>query len=361
MLRRESPQLELAGFQFHTVGLVATGQVSLAEWQRVGRFLRQAEGAVHWWIGDWLVHGEGRKEEWGQRYKKAIEMTGFAYSTLAIDSHVAKRVDFLRRRKKLSWAHHREVAALPPEGQDAWLDLAELKGWSRARLRREIQGARGFVPKGVDVWNFAMRGDDAGLPYPGNIPGDLVRNVLYYWTEPGDLILDPMAGGGVVLDVAAEMNRRAVAYDIQPIRDDILRWDLKRGLPPEADVCDLLFLDPPYWKKKANDYGAASISALPRDEYLAFWRDFAARATMRLKHDSLIAFLMSNYVEYENSGDSIWVVDYIKLFLAVGFVAVREVQCPLSTQQYTGPDVVRARQAKRPLSLTRSLWILRNG
>lgn len=41
----------------------------------------------------------------------------------------------MRRRTKLSWSHHDEVAKDPDELQEKWLDLAELNGWTREELR----------------------------------------------------------------------------------------------------------------------------------------------------------------------------------------------------------------------------------
>jgi len=45
-----------------------------------------------------------------------------------------------------------------------------------------------------DVWNFAKCHDLYGREWPGRIPGQLIAHVLYFYTNPGDLVLDPMAG-----------------------------------------------------------------------------------------------------------------------------------------------------------------------
>jgi hypothetical protein len=94
-----------------------------------------------WWVGDWLLYGEGRKADWGQKYDEAIERTGLAYGTLRNTVFVAKRFSQLsRRRDKLSWAHHQEVAGLPTEkDQDKWLSRAEKEGWSEKELSRQIR------------------------------------------------------------------------------------------------------------------------------------------------------------------------------------------------------------------------------
>ena len=50
-----------------------------------------------------------------------------------------------------------------------------------------------------DVWNFAKCHDLYGREWPGRIPGQLIAHVLYFYTNPGDLVLDPMAGSGTTL------------------------------------------------------------------------------------------------------------------------------------------------------------------
>ncbi|OQY07605.1 MAG: hypothetical protein B6I22_02780 [Desulfobacteraceae bacterium 4572_123] len=55
-------------------------------------------------------------------------------------------------------------------------------------------------------------GDD----WPGCIPAQLIAHTLFYFTKPGDLVLDSMAGGGVVPDVCLAFERKYRAFDIAP-------------------------------------------------------------------------------------------------------------------------------------------------
>ena len=52
-----------------------------------------------------------------------------------------------------------------------------------------------------DQWNINECDDRFGDDWPGRIPAQLVAHALFYFSTPGDLVLDPMAGGGVVSDV----------------------------------------------------------------------------------------------------------------------------------------------------------------
>ena len=53
-------------------------------------------------------------------------------------------------------------------------------------------------------------GDD----WPGRIPAQMIAHMLYYFTEQGELVMDPMAGGGVVPDTCLVLNRRCVSFDM---------------------------------------------------------------------------------------------------------------------------------------------------
>ena len=66
------------------------------------------------------------------------------------------------------------------------------------------------------VWSFPSRGDWAThkASYRGNWSPYIVRNVLEWYSEPGDMVLDQMVGGGTTLVECKVMGRDAVGVDI---------------------------------------------------------------------------------------------------------------------------------------------------
>lgn len=87
-----------------------------------------------------------------------------------------------------------------------------------------------------------LQGDQA---YVGATPSYVIWNLLQRYTRENDLVVDPMCGSGTTLDVARDLKRRALGYDIAPYRDDIFRADA-RNLPLESGKADFVFVDPPY-------------------------------------------------------------------------------------------------------------------
>jgi hypothetical protein len=53
--------------------------------------------------------------------------------------------------------------------------------------------------------------------YAAKCPPQLVRYGLHYYSKPGEMVLDPMAGSGTTLVEARLMGRHAVGYDIDPL------------------------------------------------------------------------------------------------------------------------------------------------
>lgn len=107
---------------------------------------------VPWWIGDILLAGE---RAYGERYAQLeVAMQGYTPETLKDLCWVAERIPPARRREKLSWSHHREVAALEPAHQDRLLARAEKEGWTKSRLREAAQKLKksgSEDAEGVDV------------------------------------------------------------------------------------------------------------------------------------------------------------------------------------------------------------------
>ena len=81
--------------------------------------------------------------------------------------------------------------------------------------------------------------------YAGVTPAFILYNLLFRYTEPGDLVVDPMAGSGTTYDVCKEEGRRCIAYDIVPTRPEIIQNDARK-IPLDDSSVDMIFIDSPY-------------------------------------------------------------------------------------------------------------------
>ena len=147
------------------------------------------------------------------------------------------------------------------------IDEAALKKHVR-RIRNQLRRTRkehGLRPEGeqrpplesTTLWDQSKQSygstPKGNNKYAGVTPAFIIFNMVKRYTLPGDLVLDPMCGSGTTLDVCKEEGRRAIGYDIVPIRPDIVENDA-RSLPIEDNSVDMVFIDSPYGDNiKYND------------------------------------------------------------------------------------------------------------
>lgn len=118
------------------VGLVLPQAMPFTSWERLGKQIALITDSSTWWLGDWLNYGE---KTFPDRYQRAIAGTSLNYQTLRNYAWVARRFPMHRRRDRVSFQHHAELASLPPDEQDEWLDRVEQHRWSRNQLRQQLR------------------------------------------------------------------------------------------------------------------------------------------------------------------------------------------------------------------------------
>lgn len=85
-----------------------------------------------WLIGDLLNHIE---RVYGETYAQAAEATGLTKGALMNYTWVCSKIPRSRRRPKVAFSTHMDVAALEPADQDHWLKEAEKNHWTKEELR----------------------------------------------------------------------------------------------------------------------------------------------------------------------------------------------------------------------------------
>ena len=225
-------------------------------------------------------------------------------------------------------------------------------------LRRRDRFTSGFRPTPYDVWSF--KHDRAfGIPHPGSIPPGIVAHTLHYFTEPGALVVDPMAGGGTTLDVCESMGRKCLAYDIHPVRLEVRKHDVSDGIPPEASGCDLVFCDPPYHTMLARRYADKGAADVPLASWTSFLETLTLAAFATLRPGGRIALLLANQTEKDLPAGFGYLDHAFLGYSAViraGFLPERRISCPMDGS-YLPQHVRRARLDGRMLGQVRDLII----
>ncbi len=186
LLTGDAP-LHLGHFGLDGTGLVVTGSPPYEEWERCGAVLHQIDGAVQWWLGDWLNYGE---HAYGEKYSQALGATDYERRTLEDYAYVAANVPPTVRTVGVGWSLHKLLAPHPPREQTQWLARAangeDGVPWTHARLRTELrlakrheQYAGGDLPEGQfrvvyadPPWQY----DDSGVITSGDAYGRAERH-----------------------------------------------------------------------------------------------------------------------------------------------------------------------------------------
>lgn len=130
--------------------------------------------------------------------------------------------------------------------QKSWQMFAQIKNGKKEDDIEEVPQMQSTT-----LWDF-QRQSYGSTPkgnnkYAGVTPAELIWNLVWRYTEPGDLVVDPMCGSGTTLDVCKEEGRKAICYDVMPppYRKDVIKNDARK-IPLPDDHADMVFIDSPY-------------------------------------------------------------------------------------------------------------------
>ena len=143
--------------------------------------------------------------------------------------------------------------------------------------------------------------EDKHKHYIGATPAYIIWNLLQRYTKEKDLVVDPMCGSGTTIDVARDLNRRALGYDINPKaleRKDIFKADARK-IPIEDEKVDFVFIDPPYsthinYSEEKNCIGKLSAKD---DEYYNAMDNVISEINRIMKKDRYMALYVSDSYE----------------------------------------------------------------
>lgn len=255
-------------------------------------------------------------------------------------------IPHLKKRHKAKWQEWREVIhRLRLEGLSpkeimkemntlfSWtvierelLELAEEK--DRPLVSKPVEKVRKWAPDDDErphttLWSFPSRGNWAvhSSDYRGNWSPYIPRFTIREYTQPGDLVLDPMVGGGTTLIECRLLGRSCIAVDISPhavaicqqkmmefdehaarslVKMErtgylVLRGDA-RGLPVRDESVDMICTHPPYGP--AIRYTAkveGDLSRLPLNRFSTAIEDVVGEFKRVLKPGKHCVILIGDY------------------------------------------------------------------
>lgn len=200
----------------------------------------------HILYGAFKAKSDGRTnivpEAWGGRYpfQVEVEYNGEIKSV----NNAEKILSKLGIRWKKAVAENKTKALLD------YLEDPNDYSWSRL-IPEEPAPTINDKPRleATTLWDYPRqsygKNHKGNNKYAGVTPAFIIYNMVKRYTDPNDLVVDPMAGSGTTLDVCKEEGRMCIAYDIVSTRPDIIQNDARK-IPLSDDSVDMIFIDSPY-------------------------------------------------------------------------------------------------------------------
>lgn len=225
---------------------------------------------------------------------------------------------------------------------------------------QELTNSRDFEVPLYNVWKQQTK--SPGVSHPGNTEPRWLDNLLYLYTQPGDIVLDPFAGSGSTIDVCRKRGRRYFVSDRKPIvarEHEIRRHDIVTdGMPrvPRWKDVRLVYLDPPYWRQAAGKYSddPTDLSNMQLAEFTAalagIIRDLAKKVT-----NARIALVMQP--TQWSAPDRGFVDHGGDMLRAIKLPVEMRYSVPYESQQCTAQMVEWAKASRQCLVLTREIIV----
>ncbi|HEX4611232.1 MAG TPA: hypothetical protein VH092_23775 [Urbifossiella sp.] len=155
------------------------------------------------------------------------------------------------------------------------------------------------VPGLTSLYHSAEAGDYGDRRYPGNCPGNLIRDLLLYFRPTS--VFDPMTGSGTCRDVTRELGIECWSGDIHFGFDLCDPRNFETGNEILEDrTFDFAWLHPPYWRMKPYADDPRDLSRAPTlESFLEMYALALAHTSSVLKPRGKLAVLMGDYTDRE--------------------------------------------------------------
>jgi len=184
-----------------------------------------------------------------------------------------------------------------------------------------------------------------------SFPKDLTKGYVYFYTDPGDTVLDPFSGHNSRMSAVVETGRNYIGYDVAKYYIEIIEEEYKKYEPEsvgkltmhwessenisEADnSVDFIFTSPPFWNAEGYDDDprqlGGRLSKLATDvtyeRFLANYQTVINQCYRVLKPGHFIGFNVEDL--YREGQLYTFGVDTVDAFKKAGFTITAMVTTP---------------------------------
>ena len=228
-------------------------------------------------------------------------------------------------------------------------------------LKPQAEHLANFEPPIYNIWKQQKK--SKGTNHFGNSEVRWLDNLLYLYTKPFDIVIDPFAGGGSTIDLCKKRFRRYWVGDRLPIVEretEIRKHDIVTDALPDLkgrwrDV-QLVYLDPPYWKQAEGKYSSdpTDLANMSLEDFTTTLEKIINGFAKKLS-DAHIAVIIQptqwNAPGKQYTDHVVDILRHVKLPIDMRY------SVPYESQQYNAQMVEWAKENKKTLVLTREIVV----
>lgn len=200
-------------------------------------------GVVVWVVGDATVNGS----ETGTSFRQALGFMGLGFK---LHDTMIYQKNSLSHPEAVRYHQVFEYMFVLSKGQPkTFHPLKDRKNrwpatWGKQSQRQKdgsLQVKQKTVLKKMgrrfNIWKYNVgkgfgQGDEIAYQHPATFPEKLVRDHILSWSNPGDVVLDPMCGSGTTCKMAKQLGRRWLGFDISERYTNLARQRVAQAQPP---------------------------------------------------------------------------------------------------------------------------------
>lgn len=188
-----------------------------------GTSFRQVLGFMQlkFWLFDTMIYEGTKPPQRHDRYQPCFEyMFILSKDKPSTFNPIMVRKDSSRRKRK------RGTPAAIRHRAEKNRTMKPANGWHISTINYRIRG---------NIWFFVNNefgGDKFAPLHPASFPEALAHDHILSWSNPGDVVFDPMVGSGTTPKMAKQLGRQWLGFDIAEEYVELSRKRVANAQPP---------------------------------------------------------------------------------------------------------------------------------
>ncbi len=239
------------------------------------------------------------------------------------------------------------------------VEVLDYINFGQSCLRHELEDE--FMYPIFNVWQFNENRKEESF-YEKRI----LSSLLYLYSEPLDMVIDPFAGKGSTIEICKNRLRRFWVSDRKlygPRCNQIRELDILKNMPLIEDwnKVSITFLDPPYWNQAAGKYSndPDDLGNMSLDKFTESIIQIVQNFAIYQKKGVIALTMRSTQESRENDHFVDHTIQIINNIHSQKLILENRISCPYSINRYNSNRIEWYKQNRKLFVNNREIIIWR--